>query len=204
MPYPKTEEGRRKRKEQYDKRVAEFKAQGLNVKGLPYESAEDKATRNSEHSKKLKAWLDTDAGRAHLETISRVNKKHESKKAAREYTNARKCELRKTSLYHNLCAKLRYANHRAKRDNLPINIDIDYLMNIYTGECPYLKIPLTLDAVSGNSLNAISLDKIVPELGYVKGNVQLISYKANVMKQDVSIELLTTFAKSVLEKHGDK
>lgn len=203
MPYPKTEEGRKQRKKQYTKRIARFKELGLNSKGLPYETDEQKKERHAVQSEKLKQWLDTEAGKAHLENIAKINRKHVSDEAREVYTKARKVELRKTSLKHNLSDKLKYAKYRAKRDKLPLDIDVDYLLSIYTGVCPYLNIPLTLDSVSGNSLNAISLDKIIPELGYVKGNVQLISYKANVMKQDVSLELLRTFARSVLENHGD-
>jgi hypothetical protein len=45
------------------------------------------------------------------------------------------------------------------------------------------------------------LDKIVPELGYVKGNVQVISTLANTMKNQASIEQLLTFAHSVIRLH---
>lgn len=35
-----------------------------------------------------------------------------------------------------------------------------------------------------------SLDRIKPELGYVKGNIRVISFKANSIKNDASIEEL--------------
>jgi hypothetical protein len=38
--------------------------------------------------------------------------------------------------------------------------------------------------------NTPSLDKIIPSLGYVKGNVAVISWKANVMKSNLSIDML--------------
>jgi hypothetical protein len=53
-------------------------------------------------------------------------------------------------------------------------------------------------------MDAMSLDRINPKLGYTKGNVQFISYKANVMKQDVDIDTLLLFAKRVIEIHGEK
>lgn len=43
-----------------------------------------------------------------------------------------------------------------------------------------------------------SIDKIKPELGYVRGNIQIISNKANIMKGNASLEELRQFAKWVL------
>ena len=37
-------------------------------------------------------------------------------------------------------------------------------------------------------MNSPSLDKIIPELGYVKGNVRVISFKANKYKNDMDRE----------------
>lgn len=54
--------------------------------------------------------------------------------------------------------------------------------------CPILNLPM----VAGTR-HAPSLDRIVPELGYVKGNVQVISRKANVMKNDATMEELKRF-----------
>jgi len=45
-----------------------------------------------------------------------------------------------------------------------------------------------------------SLDKIIPSLGYVVGNVQWLSKKANGMKQDASFQELEKFAKWVLKQ----
>lgn len=81
---------------------------------------------------------------------------------------------------------LRNANKRAKDKNLPIDITIEDI--IIPDVCPVLGIPL----VMGNSLeerdSSPSLDRIIPELGYVKGNIKVISFKANSLKKDGSIE----------------
>jgi hypothetical protein len=48
--------------------------------------------------------------------------------------------------------------------------------------------------------DAPSLDKIDPKLGYVPGNIQVISHKANAMKWDATREELRAFAKWVLKE----
>ena len=40
----------------------------------------------------------------------------------------------------------------------------------------------------GTSPASPSLDQIVPGLGYVKGNVQVISHRANTLKSDGTLE----------------
>lgn len=43
-----------------------------------------------------------------------------------------------------------------------------------------------------------SLDKIIPELGYVVGNIQVISKLANNMKTNASVDQLVLFSEWVL------
>jgi hypothetical protein len=49
-------------------------------------------------------------------------------------------------------------------------------------KCPVLGIPIILGGKL--SKNSPSLDKMVPGLGYVRGNVLVISHRANTMKGD--------------------
>lgn len=42
------------------------------------------------------------------------------------------------------------------------------------------------------------IDKIDNSKGYVKGNIQIISMKANAMKNSASLEELHTFCKNIL------
>ena len=50
------------------------------------------------------------------------------------------------------------------------------------------------------AIDSYSLDKIIPELGYVKGNVWIISNKANAIKSNASLEELKLLVKN-LETH---
>ena len=83
------------------------------------------------------------------------------------------------------------AKQRAKKYNLPFNITVeDVTVPEY---CPALGVKLEV-AKGRMKPNSPSLDKIIPELGYVKGNVQVLSLKANLMKNNASKDELIKFA----------
>lgn len=48
-----------------------------------------------------------------------------------------------------------------------------------------------------------TIDKVIPELGYVPGNVFIISWRANKLKSDVRIEELENILKYMKEKIND-
>lgn len=55
--------------------------------------------------------------------------------------------------------------------------------------CPLLGIKLVLGrGVGGAKPSSPSLDRIKPYLGYVPGNVWVISYKANMIKNDATLD----------------
>lgn len=56
--------------------------------------------------------------------------------------------------------------------------------------CPLLGIPLTFGKGMKIRESAATLDRINSAKGYVKGNVQIISYRANRIKNDASLEEL--------------
>lgn len=85
------------------------------------------------------------------------------------------------------------ARTRSKRFNLPFNLKKEDIL--VPALCPILKFPLeTKSKVNGGRFNAPSLDRIVPELGYVKGNVWVISRQANAMKNQATKEDLRNFS----------
>tara|TARA_B110000879_G_scaffold47029_1_gene66215 strand:+ start:293 stop:988 length:696 start_codon:yes stop_codon:yes gene_type:complete len=86
---------------------------------------------------------------------------------------------------------------RAKEQDIPIDIDAEYLLSIYPNPpiCPIFGIELEMGRDKRGSIKSSpSLDRIVPELGYVKGNVIFISGYANMIKQDATPEELMKVA----------
>lgn len=63
--------------------------------------------------------------------------------------------------------------------------------------CPILEVPIILGG-KGNYEYTPSLDRIDNSKGYVKGNIQVISKKANSMKNSATIEELRCFCKNIL------
>lgn len=83
------------------------------------------------------------------------------------------------------------ARARAKLKGVPFNLTVDDIE--LPDLCPILGV--TLEMSSGQPKdNSPSLDRIIPSLGYIKGNVQVISNKANRMKNDASFEELRLLA----------
>lgn len=69
-----------------------------------------------------------------------------------------------------------HARDRAKKSGIPFTITMDDLY--CPPACPVLYRPW------GRGDARPSLDRLVPRLGYVPGNVRVISLRANVLKSD--------------------
>ena len=96
---------------------------------------------------------------------------------------------------------LRGSKARAKKNNLPCNLTMEYLQTIITDKCPIFGIELSWGSMgSGISGNSPTLDRILPDLGYVEGNVCIISHLANLIKQNVGYRELYQVADWLYEK----
>lgn len=80
------------------------------------------------------------------------------------------------------------ARSRARKEGLPFNIEVSDI-NI-PERCPILDIELDRDFSDKTKQSSPSLDKIIPEYGYVKGNIAVISLRANSMKRDLTIPII--------------
>lgn len=115
------------------------------------------------HIERSKKWY-----RNNLETASAISKKH-----GQDPTKLGRRIFLRTRL-------------RAKKNGTPFNLDISDI--IIPKVCPVLGIELISNVGRGHTDNSPSLDRIINELGYIKGNIQIISYKANAMKRNASME----------------
>jgi hypothetical protein len=108
---------------------------------------------------------------------------------------ARKCnEVDKERIINNsLSTKLyllRGAKQRAKIKGIEFTIDVsDIELPDY---CPLLEIPMHVNSRNGvsNLDDSYSLDRIDSSKGYIKGNVWVISRRANVIKNNATLEEL--------------
>lgn len=80
------------------------------------------------------------------------------------------------------------ARDRAKTKDLPFDIDADYVRSIMPEKCPALGWEIDYLTTKHTHSRTASLDKFRPELGYVKGNVHVISSLANTMKSNATAE----------------
>ncbi len=77
---------------------------------------------------------------------------------------------------------------RARRLKVPFNLTVEYIKAIYTDTCPVLGISLTRTIGGPSTDNSPTLDRIIPHLGYVEGNVMVISKLANQIKSSATPE----------------
>lgn len=80
---------------------------------------------------------------------------------------------------------------RAREYGVEFTIDLDDV--VIPERCPILDIPLFFvesGTVKGKNPNSPSVDRIDPSLGYIKGNIQVISWRANHLKNNATLEEL--------------
>lgn len=117
----------------------------------------------------------------------------QSRRRKRMY-RCNECENKRTRRYRDENVEMRLwssAKNRARIQGTPFNIEPSDV--VIPSFCPVLGIPIDT-SYTKRSDNSPSIDKAVPSLGYVRGNVVVISWRANRLKSDASVEELNRIA----------
>lgn len=98
----------------------------------------------------------------------------------------------KAGQIHRACCNIK---SRAKTNNIDFDLTDEFLLSIAPERCPVLDVELAWGSSNVKAKpNSPSLDSIDPSKGYIKGNVQWMSQKANTMKNNAQICELKKFA----------
>lgn len=113
---------------------------------------------------------------------AKTNRAHpRAKIVAREYYERRRSESPEVIMWMS-------ARSRARRFSLPFEIEPSDILAVWPmdGLCPIFKTLLrhNFDGTGGNAKDSPSLDRIIPQRGYIKRNIVVMSQKANMLKGD--------------------
>lgn len=100
-----------------------------------------------------------------------VSKRYYDTKSSREHTKRR---------------MLARTKHRAKKDGIPFDLTPDDI--VIPDNCPVFGIPFDFESRGKPNDATPSIDKRIPARGYLKGNIDIISYRANRIKSDATLE----------------
>lgn len=160
--------------------------------GAPFEASGSSKTCSTECSIDRKAKRQSE--RYFERKVENPGLFEERSKSWRLNNLKRSNELRRRSYEKDVAGRLiRIAKERAKELGVPFDLRRGDV------EVPKVCPVLGTDFVIGTQYSA-SLDRIVPALGYVKGNVQVLSRLANSMKSNATEEELRKFADWINQK----
>ena len=86
--------------------------------------------------------------------------------------------------------KLSSAKQRAIKYNLPFNITEQDIKDVWPidNKCPALDIEFIIGGFDTMNYDSPSLDRIIPNKGYVKSNIQIVSALANAIMSNATPE----------------
>ncbi len=133
----------------------------------------------------------------HKAAISAYRKEYHSRNRltqialSRSYYENNKTSLadKKRTFYANnpLNRLIQCAKRRAKKKGIEFSITIEDLH--LPNRCPILGIELNHNIGGVAQPNSPSIDRIDPHIGYVKGNVAIISVRANTLKSNMTVDI---------------
>lgn len=111
-----------------------------------------------------------------------------SRESKRIYHHRKKANAPELYLYNK-------SKSRAKTKSLDFNIDVEDI--VIPKMCPLLNTRLITSMDKDRTDNSPSLDRIDNSKGYIKGNVIVVSWRANRLKSNGTIEELSLLVKNL-------
>lgn len=121
-----------------------------------------------------------------------------------ELADFSKAEMLEAHVRKKLANNLYVAANKCRENDIPFELEVDDLMPAPL-RCSVLGIKLDwYKDGRGSSDESPSIDRLIPELGYVPGNVMIISSRANRIKNDSNLEELLKVATWVESRLTEK
>lgn len=186
------------------------------IKAKSYEKNSEKSRKYSRRWRKenpervkdnKRLWRETNREklRAHLRAKYRENPKKVIDSVrlwTQKNANVVKKRKREAFLRNPEKAMWQNAKSRAKKKGIPFSISVE---DIKIPEiCPILKIPLQHATVI-HKQGSPTVDRIVTRLGYIPGNVWVISHRANQLKNDATqkeLRMILEAVDAIIEERG--
>ncbi len=112
-----------------------------------------------------------------------------------EYRAEINAQKRKSTYNNHASVLLSNAKRRAEQNGWNFNLELKDI--VIPDKCPILEVPFIM-GTKGDYMYTPSIDRIDNSKGYIKGNIQIISMKANSMKNAATPEELEKFCKNIL------
>jgi hypothetical protein len=127
-----------------------------------------------------------------------------------EYYQSNKITIRQLqkeyqiSLRGRLINLMSYAKGRARQNKRGFNLDIDFLLEMFTaqnGQCKLTGISFSLEKENDCRVDpwAISIDRIDSKLGYTKDNVRLVCTVVNFALNEWGEKVLRTMSEAIIQ-----
>lgn len=114
----------------------------------------------------------------------KIRNEHYNKKYSMSLLEYEKLSSKEKELLEKKVYLFRRKNHNAKRKGIPFNLKFEDI--IWPTHCPVLNIKLDYNVKKHWGYNSPSFDRHYPHKGYTKGNVYIISARANSLKNNGS------------------
>ena len=127
-----------------------------------------------------------------------------TKEQSTEYNQRPEVKERMKKWRASIPGRISVAKSRSRINNLEFNLTAEYLESIYPedGMCPLLNIKFNWDSGRRHP-STPSLDRIDNNKGYIKGNIQWVSWRANDLMKDATPEELLMLAQNYKNIYDD-